>query len=269
MRIQNYINGIEGVTAGGTSTVNVPINRRYHWLKAFVAGNNGAATTNPVDLLDYVRLIVNGVVMRDLSPAHIIGIAKLNGITPAAGELPLYFSEPWRASVVGEEATSWDLFGQSKCTLEMKWKAGLTALTCAVLASFDYGRNAADGKPFHAIVKQLAFTYNAPAGNYDVNTLPKSFPIQRVLFSASAGTISQVEVTRDNEKVVELSSAQNLAVLKDYRLDGSFFSFPLVFDAEQQISSALIVNKELNIRVTSSAANSLTAIVEHRAPDYR
>ncbi|MGH7959289.1 MAG: hypothetical protein ACREH8_20090, partial [Opitutaceae bacterium] len=86
MRIQNYINGIEGVTAGGTSTVNVPINRRYHWLKAFVSGNNGSATTNPVDLLDYVRLIVNGVVMRDLSPAHIINIAKLNGVTPAAGE---------------------------------------------------------------------------------------------------------------------------------------------------------------------------------------
>ncbi|MGH7957083.1 MAG: hypothetical protein ACREH8_08730, partial [Opitutaceae bacterium] len=46
--------------------------------------------------LDYVRLIVNGVVMRDLSPAHIINIAKLNGVTPAAGE-----TEVDRVTLVG------------------------------------------------------------------------------------------------------------------------------------------------------------------------
>jgi len=265
MRINNYINGVEGVVSGGTATVNIPINRRYHALKIFVGAT---ALTAATDILEYVRILVNGVVMRDLSPADIINIAKLNGITPAAGEVPVYFSEPWRASVIGEEATSWDLFGQSKCTLEIRFKTGLTAPTAAVSATFDYARNVSDGKVFLSIVKQTKQTYNAPAGVYDITTLPTAFPIQRVLLNTSTGTISFVEVTRDNEKVLEATSAQNTAFLLDYKLAAANFSFPVVFDFEQQISSALIVNKELNVRVTSSAANALSVIVEQRVPNY-
>jgi hypothetical protein len=268
MRIVNYINGIEGAVTGGTATVNIPVGRRYHALKVYVTADNGAPTTDPAAILDYARLLVNGVVMRDLLPADYINIAKLNGITPAASELPFYFSEPWRASVVGEESTSWDLFGQSKCTLELKFKTGLTAITCAVSASFDYGRNISGTKPFLAIVKQLKQTYNAPSGVYDVTTLPKTFPIQRILLNASTGTLNSVEVTRDNEKVQESTTAQNSTFLKDYGLAAANFSFPVVFDFEEQISSALIVNRELNVRVVSSSANTLSAIIEHRVPDY-
>ena len=266
MRITNYINGVEGVVTGGTATVNVPINRRYHSLKIFVTAGGGVTAAS--DILDYVRLLVNGVVMRDLLPLDIINIAKLNGITPVTGEVPVFFSEPWRASVVGEEATSWDLFGQTKCTLELKFKTGLTTPACVVLGSFDYARNVADGKPFLSIVKQLKFTYNAPAGRYDVTTLPKTYPIQRILLNASTGAISDVEVTRDNEKVLEATDDENSAFLKDYGMVASFFTYPIAFDAEQQISSALIVNKELNVRVNSASANSLSVIVEHRVPAY-
>lgn len=266
MRILNYINGVEGVVTGGTATVNIPINRRYHQLKVIVTAGGGVTAASAI--LDYVRLLVNGVVIRDLSPAEIIAIATLNGLTSVAGEVPLYFSEPWRASVVGEEATSWDLFFQQKCTLEMKFAAGLVTPAAVVLGQFDYGRNVSDGKPFLSIVKQLKQTYNAPAGRYDVTTLPKTYPIQRVLINVSAGTVVDVEVTRDNEKILEATVAQNSAFLKDYKMVASAFSYPVAFDVEQQISSALIVNKELNVRVNSSAANTLTAIVEHRTPDY-
>jgi hypothetical protein len=269
MRIKNYINGVEGVIAGGVATVNVPINRRYHSLKAFVSATvSGSPSSDPTVILEYVRLIVNGVVMRDLTPQQYIRIAQMNGNTVGTGEVPFYFSEPWRASVIGEESTSWDMFGQTKFTLEFKFLPTAINPTLAVIGAYDFARNVSDGKPFLAIVKQLRQTYNAPSGRYDVTTLPVRFPIQRILLSVSTGTVADVEVYRDNEKVHEGTAAENARFLADYGLDGTDFSYPVVFDYEQQISSPLIVDKELNVRVNSSTANTLTAIVEHRANGY-
>lgn len=268
--MRNYIpiNGIEGVATGSVATANIPVNRRYHALKVFLSANNGAATTDPTDILDYIRIYVNGVVMRDITPAEAIAIASLNGITAAAGELPIYFSEPWRATVIGEESVSWDLFGQTKMTLELKYKTGLTAITTSIQCEFDYARNVSNGQLFLAPIKQLAVNYNATGGQYDLVTLPIRFPIQRLLLGASTGTISAVEVDRDNEKVLDTTNAQNLAYLKDHGILGTAFSFPIVFDADQQISSPLIIAKDLLVKVTSSAPNTLRALVENRANGY-
>lgn len=269
MRYRGYINGIEGVVAGGTANVNMPINRRWHGWKAFVSATvGGNASTDPTAILEYVRQIVNGVIIRDLTPAEMLAIWGLNGQTVGAGELPSAYSEPWRASVIGEESTSWDMFGQTKFTLEFKFKNTAINPSLAIQGSWDFGRNVSDGKPFLAIVKQLRQTYNAPAGKYDVTTLPIRFPIQRILLAASTGNVTDVEVYRDGEKVHEGTSAENARWLADYSLDASKFSYPLVFDYEQQISSPLLVDKELNVRATSSAANALSVVVEHRANGY-
>lgn len=274
MRILNFINGIEGVGSGNTATANIPVNRRYHALKVFPAGTDGTgATTDPVRLIARVRLYVNGVVIRDLTPTMILKIAALNGITVATGELPIYFSEPWRASVLGEELPSWDLAGQIKTTLEITYLGSLTGLSTAIIAAFDYSRNFEVKNGVNVallnIIKQKVRNYNANSGVYDVTTLPIENPIQRILLQTSTGTISQVETYRDNEKVQEGLTAENSAFLKDYKMDASQFSFPLVFDFEQQLSSALLVAKDLLLKVTSSAANTLSVIVEERAPDYR
>lgn len=96
MRQKNTLTGIEGVIAGGVATANAPVGRRIHALKIFYTESG-----SPADVLagiEYVRCIVNGVHIIDLTPEQILAIPKLNGITPVTGELPLYFSEPWRAS---------------------------------------------------------------------------------------------------------------------------------------------------------------------------
>jgi len=273
MRIINYINGIEGVATGGIATANIPTGRRYHGLKIFVFGNDGATPTpavytDPADILESVRMIVNGVVIRDLTPSQIRRIALLNGQTVGNNEVPMFFSEPWRASVMGEEATSFDLAGQAKATLELKFRSTVNAPSAKILASYDFGRNVDNGKPFLAIVKQLRFTYNVPSGRSDLTTLPTRFPIQRVLLDVSTGTINNAEVYRDGAQVFEASNAENARLLADYKLAGAQFGFPIVFDAEQQISSALLVDRELNVRVDCSGAATLTALVEHRANGY-
>lgn len=285
MRLINYINGVEGVAAGGTAVGNIPVGRRYHGLKAFITATvGGNPSTDPTAIIDYSRLYVNGVVIRDLTPTQTIAIAALMGITAAASELPHYFSDPTCRTLEGEEATSWDMMDRTvagKCTLEVKFKAGAVAPAMTVLAEFDYARNIVvkDGKPefFLAIIKQLAQTYNAPQGAYDVTTLPVKFPIQRILLAASAGTITNVEVKRDGEIVQESTTAQNSAFLKDRGFDATQFSFPILFDYTHQLTDALTgVNfgsnpsgiKDLNVKVTSSQANTLTVLTESRANGF-
>lgn len=282
MRNLNYINGVEGVTAGGTAVANIITGKRYHDLKTFVTATvGGNPSTSPVAILDWTRLLVNGVLIRDLTPTQSLAIQALNGITAAASELAHYFTEPWRASVDGQEATSWDLSDQKKCTLEIKFAAGAVAPAAQVLASFDYANNVVvtNGKPakFLAIVKQLALTYGVGAGANDLTTLPVKFPIQRVHLNVAAGTITAIQVKRDGEIVQESTTAQNSAFLKDYGIDASQFSFPVCFDFTQQLTDALTGQnfdanpsgiKDLNVKATCSNNTVLTALIESRANGF-
>jgi len=273
MRNIGYINGVEGVVSEGTASVNVPKDRRYHALKLFVTAGGGV--TNAALIVDRVRLYVDSVLQRDLSATQIINIALLNGITAATGEIPIYFSEPWRASVTAEEITSWDLFGGvQKMTLEIVFLA-VTTPACQVLAAYDYGRNTQTVNgvttPVLAIIKQLNQTIVAPSGMFDIVTVPTKYPIQRIECQMSANDISSVEVFNGSQKIREGTKAQNARYLADYGLNAAAFTFPLVFDYEQQISSALdnVANQgDLNIRPTTTGAGNLTLLIESRAPGY-
>lgn len=275
MRIHNYINGIEGVATGGVAVANVPVNRRYFDFRMFVTGNlaGGGASQTAEQLITNVRVYVNSVVIIDLTAAELRKIALLNGLTLTDEQIPIFAAEPWRATVTGEESISWDLFGQQKCTIELTFASGTENLTFKMNASFDYGRNVSvndkgETQPLLAIVKKTANTYNAGSGQFDITTLPQRWPIQRIELQASAGTISFLECYRDDEKVHEATVAENNAILTNQAMDGSQFSYVLAFDSDQQVSSALQVNKTLLVRPTFSAANQCRVITEHRSNGY-
>ena len=273
MRRISYINGISGVAPGGVATLNMPLNRRYHGLKLFpsvtetVVGNS-TASTDPTDVIDYIKLIVNGVVIRDLTPDQIIKLAQVNfGGVAVSDHIPIFFSDPTRATVIGEEATAWDMFGQNTFILEVKFKSGTTNPQVTVQASYDFGRNLADGNPFLSIVKQHAITVNAPQGEYDIVNLPIALPIQRIHIEPSTGSVSLVEIKADGEDVFEATKAENDALHADYGIDTPF-GFSVIFDHEQQITSPLKVQRELNVRPTFSAANNATLVLERISRGY-
>jgi len=283
MRNINYLSGIQGVGPGAVSTLSIPVGRRYHSIKAFVSGTfNSAVSYDPTELIASARLICNGVVIRDLLPADVISIAKLNNITPdtANGELPFYFSEPWRASIIGEEATSWDLIGGNvqTFTLEITWRAtsvtgsyAITAPAIAIEASFDYGRNfGTDGKPLLNIIKMLRNAVNVPTGESDIYP-PNAgtYPIQRIHYRVSTGTFTSIKVYNNSVIVQEGLTAQLNDFYKDYKILGTNFGLCSVFDYSQQLTDALFVaNNNLDLKVTVSAAATLTYIMEQRAPAF-
>lgn len=275
MRLKNYINGIEGVSPGGVAVANIPVNRRYFDFRMFVTGNlsGGGASQTAAQLVTNVRVYVNSVLIVDLTPTELRKIALANGLTLTDEQIPIFAAEPWRATVTGEESISWDMQGQQKAVVEITFATGTENLTFKMLSSFDYGRNVSvndngEAKPMLAIVKKTATTYNAGAGQFDITTLPQRWPIQRIWLEANAGTISFLECYRDDEKVHEATVAENNAALTNQAMDGSQFSYGLVFDSDQQVSSALQVSKTLLVRPTFSASNQCRVITEHRANGY-
>jgi len=282
MRIINFLSGIQGVGAGAVATLDIPVGRRYHGIKCFVSGTFNAATSfDPAELVASVRLLCNGVVMRDLLPADVINISKLNNLVPstANGELPFFFSEPWRASITGEEATSWDLIGGNvqTFTLEITFNSvsvtgafAITNLAVAIQAEFDYGRNfGTDGKPLLSIIKQVRNTVNAPSGQSDIFPPNVQYPIQRIHFRVSANAVTSIEVYNNSVKVMEGLLAQLNTFYKNYRIIGTSFALSAVFDYTQQLTDALFVaNNNLDLKVTLSGAATLTYIMEVRAPGF-
>ena len=279
MRNIENINGIAGVAVGGVATLLMALERRYHNTKVFPSamiesdpvgapGVYDLATTDPTKIIESSKLIVNGVVIRDLTPAQAIKLAQANyGGVPVTDHIPFFFSDPTRASITGEEATSWDMFGQRTFVMEHKLRSNISNPVIKTIASYDYGRNVAGNQPFLNIVKQQSYTYNAPQGDLDIVSLPIRNPIQRIHIEPSAGTISEVLVKRDAETVFEATKAQNDAFHADYGIV-SPFGFSVIFDHEQQLTSPLKVNRDLNVRPRFSTPNSANVLVESIARGY-
>lgn len=266
MRIVNRIAGIEGVAAGATVSFKLPVNRRYHALKLFTTVDGAATAASTV--IDRVRMFVNGPAVVDATVARLLSRALLNRKTPAVGELPLPFSEPWRADKEDEQITAWDMFGETSFEVQLQMAAapgGVPGVTG--FAEFDYGQTLVNGQPVKEIIRLVEVGKNAVLGLNDFDNLPIRWPIQRVLlFGASA--INSVEVTQDGNKVYEVTTAQNAAMLDDFGLDASQARFPICFDFTERITDSLRVARDLNVRFDSAAAQAVTALVESRAPGF-
>jgi hypothetical protein len=186
--------------------------------------------------------------------------------------IPIPFSEIWRLSPVAQESTAWDLFGQSSMTMQVNFKTGILSPTLKVRHSYDFTRQETLGpngpERFLSIVKRRPITFNAAAGTNDITTIPTIFPITRLYIQPASGTIDFVEVYRDGEKIFEASKAQNIDHLKAMSIDPTQFEFPLLFDADQQLNNALVVNNNLLVRTTNSTSGSVRVLVESRANGY-
>lgn len=360
---QNIISGIQGVSAGGQASINMPVNARLHRLtfqtRGIGYGLNGTPTavpatadagatftltvvagritaiaivgavstkangTYPLTITDpaYVALngisqnvgqgatgtytvvglavtaaaitnagivgdippelfftsskhLVNGVVMRDISAADTIRIARINGYVPANSEFPVFFTEPWRKIVDHDQATAWDLIGQSTYQILYGISPSITSPDLQGTYEFDYLRNARkDSKGNQVLflrpIKQHTFTYNVPAGLFNVTSLPVDYPIQRMfLKETGVGSIINVELYQDGNKVLEGTYSQVNQMLTQYGFVPTVFDFSAIFDPDQRLGKALKVNN-LVFRVYSTGATALAITMEIQGDSYQ
>lgn len=278
MRLYEPIAGVEGVASGASATVKIPGNRRLHLLKFIATATNAVpAAVYGSDVIEEVQVYVGGKLQRNVTSEELLALPNLNGRTTngtAAGAvLSMFMSEPWRASVMDEQVTAFDLWGVGDVTLKVKIRAGLTIPTLKVVMCHDDGFTTnGSGQRLLNIVRHTPFYFNAGT-QYDITALDLDKPIQRVyLFPAAGTTISAVKVTVNDSVVVhELTQRENLDFLADYKLvseTGNGKMYPVCFDLEQQVFNMLQAPRSLRISVTQSAAGQIKALLENRAGAY-
>lgn len=282
-RLVNQISGIQGVVSGstgGVATVDVPPNCRLHDLRWFCT--NGGVPVDISTLIRYQRISVNGVVMRDLTPQHIKAIAAANGEALDVGEVVNYFTEPWRRGLLGDEATSWDIAGQAKMTVEFGLLSGVSNPGIIGSRTFDYRRNeraGANGQKelFLAPIKQSQFSYTLSGGQNDIINLPIQNPIHRLyMFPGTPGSLQHIEIYVDSTKILEgdlLSSYgpnDLLSMYRDYGVvtDPTGAFVPIFFDFSNKISDVLTVGREMVVRVWSSVTQNMGILIETRPNAY-
>lgn len=251
---------------------------------ATVTSGGSPTAINPGTMVLNIKLSVNGVNMRDITPAQMLAISQYNGYVPTLGELPIFFTAPWRNVNFHNEVNSWDTFGQATFSIQFQISGSVVNPTLTGVQEFDYFRNlkpSADGKtqvPFLQPVSQHSFSVPIPAGVFSLNTLPIDYPISRMyIVGSTPGSITQLELLQDQNKVLETTAEQNRQAYLEYNflannaamssipngaLSASPFDVAYISDPDQRYWKALKCANSMIIRVTSSVAQTLTVIQE-------
>lgn len=268
MRFNDRVTGINGVAAGGVATVEMPVGRRYHGLTLYYK-TNAAQATIEADI-SYIRLLVNGVLIRDINVAELYKDNIANGRAFVLGEIPIFFSEPWRASVFQEEATAWDVMDERTFTVQVAIAGGAAAPTLSAIAQFDYVRNdGKEGRPGLNIVHWNRQTVNVAAAANDIKTLPKGV-IQRLTAHGPTSAPTAAFITVANRTVMDLSRTEITNLLAKYGIAQQALTLAAWFDMSQQIIDALPVqsSEDYNVRLTSADAQALSILSQIRKPGF-
>jgi len=368
-----FINGINGVSAGGNPLINMDVNKRYHRNKllcsavnytggtalatvaltgagnddltvtptvvngvitsvAVVAGGTGYVTGDTITITDATgtgfvgtvtaaagvvtavavtvagiaspvspatffsafKQVVNGVIIRDISPLSILQVAIANGYYPALGELPLYYTDPADNINQLNEVTSWDLFGQSTFSLQGTIPGTVSLPSLIGAQEFDNSRNLRPTSkgliPFLQPVAQHEYTFNVVAGVNLINTIPFDYPIRRIWIKGSTPlSITQLEVDQDSNKVMEATYSEMRKMYEDYGFQfgkpnwfnttttpaflaayqtPTYFDFAYISDPDRRLQKSLTCENSLVLRITSSVAQSVTIVMEYMPGQY-
>jgi len=276
MRFKDTISGIDGVTIGMPATIKPLIGRRHHMLDFKVTANTSvagnAAITDAGLIIDNVEQYVGTTLVRNSTATEILKIAALNGITVPANHLPIFYSEPQRATVMDEQVTAWEMRGVNDFTIKPTFIAAIQAGTLAVASAvdtYDFEATLIGGKIARNILFHEPQTWTAGgAGLVSITNLRPGLPLNRIYFTTSANAISRVEVIADGVKVHDMTKESNDFALKQYGLDGTQFSYALCFDETGQVFNNLYPKQTLQINVYVTGACTLRGLIETLRGDY-
>lgn len=291
-RLTDQVTGIQGVSLGGTASINMSVNQRYH--RIVLNCTDGASNVAAATVVTNVRLLVNGVAVRDLATSDILRMCVANGYIPRLGELPLFFTEPFlTGGQINEpsDVTAWDMFGQSTFQIQLTI-AGSGVTTPGVTGWYEYDfieNNTANGQKILQIVSQKTYNYATAAAQNTITTQPINFPIRRIWARVAAGTITQIQVKQDGnivanfqtleqmkqcyreygfrfqqEDLIQYQNATGPAALLVYATLETplYFGGAMIFDVDARLWKDLKVAQNLILYITTSNATTLTLVQE-------
>lgn len=273
--IRKQLPTFSGVAAGQTAVCDLDLGKRYHiaWL---LLGNNAVADNALADLVDEIRVKVNGKVQRTHTAVELDALNTINGVdygemvsgTDGLADrrhyLPIFFAEPWRKGNQEAQAKALNAVGIDSLQIEVDVVAGLAAPIVEGFVEFD----APVTKEIGLIQKWIRQTFAAVGTQQDFNTIDRRDFIEAIhLFPTVETTpkyVDTVKFTLNGVAVLDqITTLQNQATLRARELNPDRTAVPrfdLVFDYDDPINSALATNpggtraQEMTLHVEYNAA---------------
>lgn len=262
--------GGSALVAGGSPTIALDVDKRYHGIDVFYY-SSGSLADPTSSAIDNVKVFVNGVTMIDASASQLVKLAKLKGITPVTGQLPIYFSDPQKPDPRAGELSAYDLIGQKTFAIQLTINGSATTPSVDILTTFDFQPNARpDGSRFLNVSRIKSITLAAlPSGTGNITNIPTDAPIRKILFQVSANAISSIIATGDSGQFYQATKSENIGLLNSYGWGAAtHFEYPMVFDFDKSPKSELVCSS-LNLQVATTGALTPTVVLEQRLTSFR
>ena len=223
------------VAAGITATIDLPTTGVYDGLRVVytTTTGGGANQANMEAEITEVRIKVNGKVQRRFSAAHLFALNAFRGVAFQTGQLPIYFYEPWRKTVQGQDALAWGM--ADVATFQVEIDVDAAALNPTLVAT---ALKTDDGRVMGPIVKIRQHVIPVPAtGIVNVTNLPRS----DAYFGLHAVTadIDDVEIKIDQVERFKITEANMTALMNELGLVPQTGYFHIPFDFTNRTGDAL------------------------------
>lgn len=188
----------QGIGAGQTATLNLPLGPTYDRIDIEMKTGGGAGTDVAVadwgTNIDDIRLKVDGRTQIEISAADLVKHNQFYKLDLVDGVLSLHLNAPWARTIGGEDLGGYGTAGgMSSFTLEIDLKSGITINT--LLCRYVQG----DTKQFgpHTTIRRLAKSF-AAVGLDEIADIPRG-AYNLLALHITSGDIGHVEVEAEGQ----------------------------------------------------------------------
>jgi hypothetical protein len=255
----------QAVAAGNRAYLDLPLDRDYLDI-SIRAGATGV--TDALNAIDRVRIVVNGIAIRELTPAQIRRLNLKYGTIYNAtdlGLLTLNFQEVWLWNHIGADSLALFTYGLLSLRIEVDIKPGLTAPFLGGYASAKVQRQVAPGA--NIVRKTKIETLDFPAAgtkifrNLSPAGLVKAYNLQ-------SNTVTQVKYRIAGTEVWNLLQADCQDIMRRNWQTPDNNWYHLAWDTDLTFDAGIMAAalKETEFEVTVSAAGIVLLIHEYYDP---
>jgi hypothetical protein len=269
---------LNGTTAGATAQIMPDPIGTYFGLRMYYTRGGAAATTGQIASdITMIRVNLNGTTQWMMSGAQLQAINSYRGINPDAGEIPLWFHEPYRKAQGNQDFRSWGMIGIDNFTVEVdiSGAAPTPVLTCARYWT-QIPSVMGEIRKFKPATVPITV-----AGDNTITTLPRN---DRILnLHCNTSIITNWDVKVNNTQLYNHAPGRLHSLFKEYGMTaqagwqhlafdyrnrgvGGTESLDPFLDSKGGVSFPPVTLLGLDIKLTTNAATPFTLIRELSGP---
>lgn len=252
----------QAVATGNRAYIDLPMDRDY---ETFNINAVSTGQTDAVNVVNNVRIVVNGVAIRELTPAEIRYLNKKYGAaydSADTGNLTLNMKEDWLWNHLSAAELALFTAGLLSLRIEVDIKTGLTAPLLGGYAiakpqkTFEKGTN----RVRKTKVDTIDFT---GAGTRIIRTITPHGLCKA--FNLVSAAVTQVKLRISGTEVFNLTKAQVDDAMKQNEQTPASGYFTMPFDLDGTFEAGLVSGliKEVELEVTVSGAANIKVIQEY------